>query len=96
MSRTKIPPLELLKANHLFPGPYTFKAIGRNEALFVARTVAALRDALGYAEDPPYSTREAQGGRHVAVTLEVFIEKAEQVLDAYQKLSAVKGLVLLL
>ncbi len=38
--------LALLESTHTFPGPYTFKVIGRTDLAFVARTVAAVRDEL--------------------------------------------------
>ena len=48
-----LPSVELLEAHHAFPGPYMFKAIGRTENGFVARTVAAVREELAEPVDPP-------------------------------------------
>src|SRR5947207_3174560 len=64
-----MPPIELLESTHTFPGPYTFKVIGKAERGFAARAVAAVRDALAFEADPPFTTREATGGRHVALAL---------------------------
>lgn len=87
--------LALLESTHTFPGPYTFKVIGRTDLGFVARTVAAVRDALNEPEDPPYRVRESVGGRHTAVTLEPIVQTAQQVLAVYRRLSSTAGLVML-
>ncbi len=87
--------LELLESTHTFPGPYTFKVIGRTDLGFVARTVAAVRDELNEAEDPPYRVRQSVGGRHTAVTLEPVVQTAQQVLAVYRRLSGMVGLVML-
>jgi len=89
------PSIELLEAHHAFPGPYMFKAIGRTDNGFVARTVAAVRDELAEPVDPPYSVRETGNGRYVAVTLEVRVETALQVLAVYKRMADLAGLMLL-
>jgi putative lipoic acid-binding regulatory protein len=86
--------VDLLESTHTFPGPYTFKVIGRAERGFAARVVAIVRDALAFAQDPPFSTREATGGRHVAVTLTPQVASAEQVLHVYGCLRGIAGLVM--
>jgi uncharacterized protein len=91
----KQPALDLLTSSHTFPGPYTFKVIGKSEGGFLARTVAAVREELAQEIDPPFKVREAKGGRHIAVTLEPQIERADQVLAVYRRLSAMAGLVML-
>jgi uncharacterized protein len=91
-----LPTLELLEKTHQFPGPYMFKAIGRAEDGFVSRVVAAVRAELAQDEDPPYSFREARGGRHVAVTLEPTVQTPQQVLAIYRQIRAIAGLVMLL
>jgi putative lipoic acid-binding regulatory protein len=92
----ELPSIELLESVHQFPGPYVFKAIGRADNGFVGRVVAAVRDELAQGTDPPYSFRQAVGGRHVAVTLEPTVQTARQVLDVYRRIRNVVGLVLLL
>jgi uncharacterized protein len=91
-----LPALELLEKTHQFPGRYMFKVIGRVENGFVARVVAAVRDELAFAEDPPYSIREAVGGRHVAVTLEPMVETGNQILAVYSRLKKLTGLVMVM
>jgi putative lipoic acid-binding regulatory protein len=92
---SELPAIELLESTHQFPGPYVFKVIGRVERGFVARAVAAVRDELDCDVDPPYKTREARGGQHIAVTLEPQVQSALQVLAVYRRLRAMNGLVML-
>ena len=91
----ELPAIELLEANHTFPGPYIFKAIGSVENGFVARVVAAVRDELAAEHDPPFKVREAAGGRHVAVTLEPTLQSARQVLAVYRRIRGMAGLLFL-
>ena len=92
---TDLPAIELLEANHTFPGPYVFKAIGKVEDGFVARVVAAVRDELADTIDPPFKVRSSAGGRHVSVTLEPTVQTAHQVLAVYRRIRATAGLVIL-
>jgi uncharacterized protein len=89
------PSVELLEAQHRFPGPYMFKVIGKSDDGFVARTVAAVRDELHASVDPPYTVRETPGKRHVSVTLEVRVLSAEQVQAVYRRILQLAGLVIL-
>jgi uncharacterized protein len=89
------PSVELLEAHHEFPGPYMFKAIGRTDNGFVARTVAAVRDELDQPVDPPFSVRETGSGRWVAVTLVVRVQDALQVIAVYKRMAQLAGLKIL-
>lgn len=95
MPQKKMAPLELLQSAHTFPGPYTFKVIGKADRGFLARTVAAVREELEQPADPPYRVRESVGGRHIAITLEPQVASAQKVLDVYRRLSLTAGLVML-
>ena len=88
--------IELLKQNHDFPDVVMLKAIGKNERGFLGRVVAAVRDRLGLDEDPPYRSRATANGKHIAVTMEPTFESAEQVLDAYDAIKGVEGVVMVL
>jgi putative lipoic acid-binding regulatory protein len=88
--------IDLLNMTHDFPCPVMIKAIGKNEADFPMRIAWAIRDALGLEFDPVYRTREAQGGRHIAVTLEPTFDNAEQVLDLYDAIRKVEGVVMVM
>lgn len=88
--------IELLENTHQFPCKFMFKAIGRAEDGFVGRVVAAVRDELAQELDPPYTFRQARGGRHVAVTLEPTVQTPQQVLKVYRRMRTVAGLVILM
>ena len=90
-----LPPLELLERTHQFPTEYMFKVIGKPDRGFLARAVAVVREELAIATDPPYHSREAVGGRHISVTLNPIVDRPEQVLAIYRRLSTLEGLVLL-
>jgi len=90
-----LPSAELIDSTHAFPGPYTFKVIGRPADGFVARIVAAIREELEGEVDPPYRTRETAAGRHVAVTVEPHVQNAWEVLAVYQRLGQIRGVVFL-
>jgi len=92
----RVPPIELLESTHHFPCPYMFKAIGKVENGFAARLVAAVREELAAEVDPPFRVREAVGGRHVAVSIEPVVQTAQQVLNVYQRISKITGLVFVL
>ena len=92
----QLPDRELLDAMHTFPGTYVFKAIGAADDHFVGRVVAAVRSELDDAIEPSFSTRTTSGGRHVCVTIEPPVARADDVLAIYSSIREVEGLVLLL
>ena len=87
---------DLLTSTHAFPGSYTIKAIGRSAEAFVERVVAAAQMSLARAADVHYSVRSTPRGNHVAVTLELTVLSADEVLGVYEALRVVKGLRFLL
>ena len=89
------PSLELLESTHTFPGVYQIKAIGIADQDFEARVVeAAVSELIGPSE-LDYSVRATPGGRHVAVTLEITVQTAEQVRRIYARIHELQGLTLL-
>jgi putative lipoic acid-binding regulatory protein len=84
--------IDLLEKTHVFPCPYTFKLIGREEQGFVARAVSEVRQALHADRDPPYTVRSTADGKHVAVSLEPVVYSAQQVLDVYDRVRDLSGL----
>lgn len=92
----KMPPIELLEAEHEFPGPFMIKVIGEADGLFLARIVAAVRDELQSDVDPPFRMRSTKSGRHVSITLEPEFESPQQVLATYSRLSQTSGLVMMM
>ncbi len=91
-----LPPEELLKSTHLFPGKFVFKAIGHSDRKFADSVVAAVRESLSLDFDPPHELRQTPKGRHVSVTIEPWVEDAHQALEVYQRIRELPGLVMLL
>ncbi len=90
------PSLELLESVHSFPGVYQIKAIGLNDWDFVGRVLAAVARHVAASSDVDHTLRETKGGRHIAVTLDVSVTSADQVLAIYAEIGEVEGLMLLL
>ena len=88
--------LDLLNATHAFPCPVMVKVIGRNEEAFIDAVIAAAREELELSFDPPTTKREAKGGRHVSVTVEPKFDSAEQVINLYQRIRLIEGVVMVL
>lgn len=92
----KFPSLELLRANHTFPGSYTFKVIGEHQNSFPERVVEAALRAVGPECQPKHTVRETDSGKHSAVTLEVRAESPEKVIRIYEELVKLQGAILVL
>ena len=90
------PSVDLLESTHQFPGNYTIKAIGLAEDGFEQRVVEAVTSLLAAPSDLEYTVRATKGGRHVAVTLDLTVQNAEQVRSIYAEIQDVNGLTLLL
>jgi uncharacterized protein len=86
------PSIELLESTHSFPGDFKIKAIGSADDDFEMRVVEAVSAVLAARSDLDYSVRSTPGGRHIAITLDLTVQTAEQVLAIYAELRAVKGL----
>lgn len=91
-----IPSAELLESVHPFPGTYQIKAIGASDADFAGRVLSAVQEELASPSEVDCSTRSTRGGRHVALTLDITVQSAEQVRAIYARIREVEGLALLL
>jgi putative lipoic acid-binding regulatory protein len=89
------PSVELLESTHLFPGVYKIKAIGAADDDFESRVVEAVCEHLAARSDLDYAVRTTPGGRHVALTLDITVQTAEQVRAIYAQIREVKGLTVL-
>ena len=90
-----LPSIEILEANHEFPGPYMFKVIGAADENFTARVIRNVRDELRMEIDPPFTIRATSKGKHVAITLEPECDSAQQVLAIYGRLTGLDGVVMM-
>ena len=93
---SNLPPRELLDEMHSFPGRFVFKAIGKADDDFASRIVAVVRVTLEQDFDAPHEIRTTTGGRHVAVTIEPWVESSLQVVDVFAAIRNVEGLVMLM
>lgn len=91
-----LPSLELLEASHSFPCQFTFKVIGTADDHFVGRVLMAVKSQLDESAEPSFSTRSTPARRHMSVTVEPEVQNAEHVLQIYQELRGVQGLVMLM
>ncbi len=89
------PSIELLESIHPFPGVYQIKAIGRVDHDFETRVVEAVCSTLAARSDLDYTVRTTPGGRHVALTMDITVQNAEQVRAIYAEIRTVTGLTLL-
>ena len=89
------PSVELLESTHFFPGVYRIKAIGRADDDFQQRVLQAVVNELAAPSEIDYSVRSTPGGRHVALTLDISVQTAEQVRAVYAAIREIQGLTLL-
>jgi len=89
------PSLDLLESTHLFPGTYRIKAIGTVDDDFESRVIEAVVAELTSMSEVDHSVRTTPGGRHVAITMDLTVQTAQQVRDIYARLSELAGLTFL-
>lgn len=96
MSKNKQESIDLLMATHSFPGSFTFKVIGRAENDFQSIVLDTIKRTTDGCSEIPHSSRETSGGRHIAITAEPTVESPEMVLEIYERLKELPGVVMLL
>ena len=92
----KLPPIELLESVHKFPGPYTFKIIANNNKETLSTIVRVIQQTLNLNSPPPHSSRVSEGGKHASLTVEIVVQKAQDVHSVYEALLKTPGVLLLL
>jgi uncharacterized protein len=92
----KLPPIELLEAVHKFPGPFTFKIIADNNDKTHQVILEALQNTLSLAEKPSHTSRQSESGKHASLTVELQLNKAQDVHLIYEVLLKTPGVLLLL
>ena len=86
--------LELLRLQHDFPGPFTFKVICKNVPGIAARIRDAAVSAVKLVRSPgPPRERASTGTRFVSLTLDLEVERPEDVLKLYGVLRAQDGVI---
>ena len=84
--------LALLRSQHLFPGPFEFRVVVRPPV--VAATISAMVAAAGSdAALEDLSERPSSGGKYLALHVRIRLADAERVLDVYEVLRGVDGVM---
>ena len=86
---------DLLESTHDFPGKYMFKVVGWQRNDFVERVLNSARAVIGRAIEVQHSTRETSSGKHIAVTMEPFVDNSDQVLEIYENLKELDDVIML-
>jgi len=77
--------LGLLESSHSFPCSFTFKLIYRSEPGVQERLLSTLCAAAGVEEpETPPTTRASAAGRFISMTLDLPVEKGQDVLRLYR------------
>lgn len=90
------PSIDLLESVHAFPGTYQMKVIGIADDDFENRVLAVVYEELAVPSDVDVSSRTTPSGKHVALTLDLTVQTADQVRRIYARIQEVVGLTLLL
>ena len=86
--------LALLESQHTFPGPFGFRIVVRPSVRpEVVTAVGALVGPGGITE---LSERPSRNGTYLAVRLRAAMDSAEQVLDVYDMLKRIDGVLAVL
>jgi putative lipoic acid-binding regulatory protein len=89
--------LELLEANHTFPGDYPVTVIALNSDGITGALVGAIEEELGVAlEATACETRSSSGGKYLSHRLKVPCASAADVLRLYARIRRVEGVVTVL
>ena len=84
----------LLESQHSFPGSYTFKVIYRNEEGMALVIRNAINEATGIeVGEDMVAVRASSGANFMSMTLDLDVQRAQDVLDIYDVLSKVKNIV---
>jgi putative lipoic acid-binding regulatory protein len=89
--------IELLEANHDFPGDFTVSVIARNDDAVAEAVLAAVATGLAQPLDAGAHERHPSAhGKYVSHRLKVPCASAEAVLVLYARLRAVEGVITIL
>jgi putative lipoic acid-binding regulatory protein len=89
--------LELLEANHTFPGDYPLSVIALNKPEVTAAIRRAIEEELGVAlPEEAGENRLSSGGKYMSHRLSVQCRAASDVLRLYARLRGIDGVVTVL
>lgn len=81
---------EKLEENHQFPEEYLFKFIFPNDNEKLSE-IYRIFDGLQYT----INTRESANGKYISTSIQVFVMDAQQVINLYQEVQKIEGVVVL-
>ena len=87
--------IELLEANHSFPGPFSISVIARNDEAVASAIVAAVSEVGPIAEDG-HERRESGGGKYVSHRLVIHCGSPETVLALFARVREIDGVITVL
>ena len=88
--------IDLLEANHVFPGDYGMSVVAINADAVTAAVLAAARAETGDLAPLGHETRSSAGSKYLSHRLSVRVVDAEQVLRLYARLREVEGVITVL
>jgi putative lipoic acid-binding regulatory protein len=89
--------VELLEANHEFPGDFTVSVIARNDDAVAQAVLAAAAAGLGEPlGEGAHERHPSAHGKYISHRLKVPCASAEAVLVLYARLRAVDGVITIL
>jgi len=80
---------EQLSTNFIWPSVYMFKFIAPADN----RIFALLHDLFPQQAD--FTNRHSAGGKYVSITVKEMMLSADEVIERYQKASAIEGVIVL-
>lgn len=88
--------VDLLRANHHFPGPYHISLVTLNEIAVVLTVRAIVEEGGRPIPDADWQTRLSSGGKYASHRVRVFCGDAHEVLALYDRLHGTPGLLSIL
>jgi hypothetical protein len=89
--------IDLLEANHVFPGDYAVSVIALNAEEVTAAVIAAVQAGLpGPLDEAAHEARPSAQGKYVSHRLTVPVADAEGVLALYARLRGIEGVITVL
>lgn len=85
-----------LEENHHFPEMVRIKVIGATRPDFLSDVLVVIRESLQVQFEPRHTIKETPNQRHTSITIEVIAGTALQLAGAYERLSKVQGVVMVL
>jgi putative lipoic acid-binding regulatory protein len=89
--------IDLLEANHVFPGEFSLSVIARSDEAITSAILAGARHGLPDPLRPEaHQIKPSAGGRYLSHRLLVPCQSAADVLDLFARMRAIDGVVTVL